>query len=39
MPEVFLVRIVFNACGRNETVVQKAAPKPIVVIKIVFTAK
>lgn len=30
MPEVSLVRIVLTACGKNETVVLKAAIKPII---------
>ena len=31
MPEVFLVLIVFTACGINERVVKKAAMVPIIV--------
>jgi hypothetical protein len=32
MPEVSLVRIVLIACGKNETVVPKAAKYPIMVM-------
>jgi hypothetical protein len=32
MPDVSFVRMVFNACGRKEIVVKKAAIKPIIVI-------
>ena len=32
IPEVFLVWIVFTACGKKEAVVQKAADNPSIVI-------
>lgn len=36
MPEVSFVRMVFIACGRNDTVVKKAAAKPITVITFII---
>lgn len=32
IPDVSFVRMVFKACGRNDTVVKNAAIKPIIVI-------
>ena len=36
MPLVFLVRMVFTACGRNEAVVKAAAAKPVIVIAVII---
>ncbi len=35
MPEVFLVRIDFIACGRNEAVVHVAAINPVIVVNVI----
>ena len=36
MPPVFLVRMVFTACGRNDAVVKTAAEKPVIVIAVII---
>jgi hypothetical protein len=35
IPKVFLVWIVFNACGKNEEVVAIAAKSPIIVVVLI----
>ena len=36
MPVVSLVRIVFKACGKKESVVHIAAKSPIIVIRFIY---
>ncbi len=36
MDDVFLVLMVFMACGKNDTVVQKAATRPSTVTKFIL---
>ena len=35
IPDVFFVRIVSNACGKNEDVVDIAAKSPIIVVILI----
>ena len=36
IPDVFFVRIVTNACGKNEDVVDIAAKSPIIVAILIY---